>query len=77
MGVWILTQMKRWGYIEGDVNYKGIAEQVYLASEARKVMEELGYPAPDKTYENYTIMGKTFDYNKPEEYINSFAIKRV
>ncbi|MFX7878938.1 nitrate ABC transporter substrate-binding protein, partial [Acinetobacter baumannii] len=21
MGVWILTQMKRWGYIKGDVDY--------------------------------------------------------
>ena len=29
------------------------------------------------TYENYIIMGKEFDYTKPEEYINSFAIKRA
>lgn len=76
MGVWILTQMKRWGYIEGDVDYQGIAEQVYLASDARKVMEDLGYPAPDKTYQNYSIMGKTFDYTQPDAYINSFAIRR-
>jgi len=77
MAVWILTQMKRWGYVKGDVDYKGIAEQVYVAAETRKVMESLGYPAPEKTYENYTIMGKTFDYQKPEEYIDSFAIKRT
>ncbi len=77
MAVWILTQMKRWGYINGDVDYTGIAEQVYVASDTRKVMKDLGYDAPDKTYENYTIMGKTFDYTKPEEYVNSFAIKRV
>jgi len=32
---------------------------------------------PDKTYESYTIMGKTFDPDKPEEYIESFAIKRT
>ncbi len=76
MGVWILTQMKRWGYIEGDVDYKGIAEQVYLASDASKIMKELGYEPPTKTYENYSIMGKTFDYTKPEEYIQSFAIRK-
>ena len=76
MGVWILTQMKRWGYIEGDVDYKGIAEQVYLASDAGKIMKELGYEPPTKTYENYSIMGKTFDYTKPEEYIQSFAIRK-
>lgn len=77
MAVWILTQMKRWGYISGDVDYKAVAEQVYLASDASKMMKELGYPVPDKTYENYTIMGKEFDYTKPEEYINSFAIRRT
>ena len=27
MAVWMLTQMKRWGYIKGDVNYKQIGRQ--------------------------------------------------
>jgi nitrate/nitrite transport system substrate-binding protein len=76
MGVWILTQMKRWGYIEGDIDYKKIAEEVYLASDASKVMLDLGYEVPDTTYENYTIMGKGFDPAKAEEYVQSFAIKR-
>ncbi len=31
--VWMLTQMKRWGQIKGDVDYKAIAEQVYLATD--------------------------------------------
>ena len=77
MAVWILTQMKRWGYIEGDVDYKTVAEQVYLASDCEKIMKDLGYSAPDKTYANYTIMGKEFDYTKPDEYVKSFAIGRA
>jgi nitrate/nitrite transport system substrate-binding protein len=77
MGVWILTQMKRWGYIEGDIDYKKIAEEVYLASDASRVMLDLGYDVPDRTYENYTIMGKEFDPAKAEEYVQSFAIKRT
>jgi nitrate/nitrite transport system substrate-binding protein len=77
MGVWILSQMKRWGYISGDIDYKGIAEEVYLASDATKIMESLGYDAPDHTYEKYTIMGKEFDPDKAEEYVQSFAIKRT
>ncbi|MCH8498541.1 MAG: ABC transporter substrate-binding protein [Marinobacter sp.] len=76
MGVWILTQMKRWGYVSGDIDYQDIAEKVYLASDTRKIMEELGYPAPESTYKTHTIMGKTFDYRDPEGYINSFAIRR-
>lgn len=74
MGVWILTQMKRWGYIEGDVDYKGIAEQVYNAADATSVMKSLGLETPTKTYQSYEIMGKTFDPDQPEAYVDSFAI---
>jgi len=76
MGVWILTQMKRWGYIDKDIDYHKVAEQVYLASDASKVMTDLGYPSQDKTYKLHTIMGKTFNPAEPEAYVNSFAIKR-
>lgn len=77
MGVWILTQMKRWGYIEGDVDYKTVAEEVYLAADCAKIMQDLGYEAPEVTYESYTIMGKTFDPAEPDAYVDSFAIKRA
>ncbi|WP_417409727.1 CmpA/NrtA family ABC transporter substrate-binding protein [Hoeflea sp.] len=76
MGVWILTQMKRWGYIEGDIDYKAVAEQVYLASDARKIMKDLGYEAPAESYKSHVIMGKTFDPATPEDYVSSFAIKK-
>ncbi len=77
MAVWILTQMKRWGYIEGDIDYKQVAEQVYLATDAERVMKDLGYEAPNKTYANYELMGKTFDYTEPDKYVDSFAIRRA
>ncbi len=77
MGVWILTQMKRWGYIEGDVDYKGVAEQVYLAGDCAKIMKDLGLEPPEETYKSYTIMGKTFDPAAPEAYVDSFAIKKA
>ncbi len=77
MAVWILTQMKRWGYVEGDVDYKKIAEQVYIATECGKYMKELGYEPPSKTYAKYTIMGKEFDPDKPDEYVSSFPIRKT
>ncbi|PWK58155.1 CmpA/NrtA family ABC transporter substrate-binding protein [Roseicyclus mahoneyensis] len=77
MGVWILTQMRRWGYIENDIDYRAVAEQVYLASDARRIMEELGYEAPSESYRTHTIMGKTFDPADPTGYIDSFAIRRA
>jgi nitrate/nitrite transport system substrate-binding protein len=76
MAVWILTQMKRWGYIKEEVNYAAVAEQVYLATECGELMRELGYEPPKETYKGFTVMGKAFDYGDPEGYVNSFAIRR-
>lgn len=75
MGVWILTQMKRWGYVKEDFDYKAIAEQVYKATECGTKMKEQGYEPPSETYMKHMIMGKEFDPEKPEEYVESFAIK--
>ena len=77
MAVWMLTQMKRWGYIKGDVNYKDIAEKVFLLTDAKARMKELGQKTPDGAYKKYMIMGKEFDAAKAEAYANSFAIKRT
>jgi nitrate/nitrite transport system substrate-binding protein len=77
MAVWMLTQMKRWGYIKGDVNYRQIAEQVFMLTDAKKTMRQLGMPVPEGAYPRFTIMGKVFDPAKPEAYVDSFAIKRV
>ncbi len=82
MAVWILTQMKRWGYVKGDLNYRQVAEEVYLATDAQKLMTEMALEGPyatppEKTYESYEIMGKTFDPTEPEAYVESFPIRRT
>jgi nitrate/nitrite transport system substrate-binding protein len=77
MAVWILTQMKRWGYLKEDVRYKDIAEQVYLLTDARKRMAELGMTAPKESYRKFKVMGKEFDPAHAAEYANSFAIRRT
>lgn len=77
MAVWILTQMKRWGYIKGDVDYKQLAEKVFLLTEAKKHMKELGQPVPTGSYPKFTIMGKVFDPARPEDYLKGFAIKKT
>ena len=76
MAVWMLTQMKRWGYVKGDVNYKAIAEKVFLATDARKRMAELGQKAPATSYAKFKVMGKEFDPASPDKYLASFAIKK-
>ncbi|MEA2942994.1 MAG: nitrate/nitrite transport system substrate-binding protein, partial [Bradyrhizobium sp.] len=74
--VWIMTQMKRWGQIKGDVDYKAVAEQVYLATDTAKLMKEAGLTPPTATTKSFSVMGKPFDPSKPEDYIKSFKIKR-
>jgi nitrate/nitrite transport system substrate-binding protein len=75
--VWILTQMKRWGQIKGEVDYAGVAAQVFLATDTAKLMKEVGLEPPSATSKTFAVMGKTFDPAKPEDYIKSFAIKRA
>jgi nitrate/nitrite transport system substrate-binding protein len=76
MAIWILTQMRRWGYLKQDVDYQKIAEQVYLAADCGKLMKELGYDTPASMMKTHVIMGKAFDPAKPREYIESFPIRR-
>jgi nitrate/nitrite transport system substrate-binding protein len=75
--IWMLTQMKRWGQIKGDVDYAGIASRVYLATDTAKLMQEVGLTPPKPGSKTIVVMGKTFDASKPEDYIKSFAIKRT
>ena len=77
MAVWMLTQMRRWGYLKQDVNYAQIAERVFLATDARQRMKELGIAAPAANSRPVTIMGKTFDPAKADAYLKSFAIKKT
>src|SRR6478752_5167350 len=75
--IWIMTQMKRWGQLKGDVDYAGIAAQVYLATDATKLMKEAGLTPPSSTSKSFVVMGKTFDPAKPEDYLASFKIRKA
>jgi nitrate/nitrite transport system substrate-binding protein len=80
MAVWILTQMKRWGYVKGDVDYKKIAAEVFLTSACRDAMKTVGQKAPEANAIKHTfVLGKTrvFDPDKADDYLKTFAIRRA
>ncbi|MBI3637672.1 MAG: ABC transporter substrate-binding protein [Candidatus Rokubacteria bacterium] len=80
MAIWIMTQMKRWGYLKGDVNYKKVAEEVFLATGTRDAMKALGYAAPASNSVKHTfVLGKTkvFDPDKPDDYLKTFSIRKT
>jgi nitrate/nitrite transport system substrate-binding protein len=79
MATWMLTQMKRWGYVKGDVDYRQLAEKVFMLTDARRLMGELRLPvdAGASGYPSFKIMGRTFDPTQPDAYVRSFAIRRT
>jgi len=81
MATWMLTQMKRWGYVKGEVDFNGLAEQVFLMTDARRHMAELGLAEagaePTSGYKAFSVMGRPFDPGQPQAYLDGFAIKRV
>ena len=77
MATWILSQMKRWGYIKGDVRWKELTEQIYLLTDARKHMAAMGHKPPADNHKKIIVMGKVFDHTAPDAYVASFSIKRT
>ncbi|MGH8729437.1 MAG: CmpA/NrtA family ABC transporter substrate-binding protein [Burkholderiales bacterium] len=75
--VWILTQMKRWTQLKGDVDYQKVAQEVFLATDAARLMKEAGLTPPESTTKKFVVMGKEFDPAKANDYVQSFAIKRT
>ena len=59
------------------MNYKQIAEKVFLLTDAKKQMKALGQATPDGAYPKFKIMGREFDAAKAAEYSRSFAISKA
>ncbi len=79
MAIWILTQLKRWGSLKGDVDYRKVAREVFLTAACRDALRALGAPAPAADAIRHTfLIGKprTFDPDRADEYLASFAIRR-
>ncbi len=76
MAVWILSQMRRWGQLTREVDYKAVAEQTFLALDAGRAMRELGLPVPEGTMRTATILGRPFDPANPDAWLHAGAIRR-
>lgn len=50
-GVWILSQMQRWGQLAGEVDYGRLTDSVFAIDETLALAEQVGFPAakPDFT----------------------------
>ncbi len=69
--VWLMVQLRRWNILRQDIDYKGLAKQVMLATDAARLMAEVGAAPPAAEFRKEIILGQTFDSNQPEAYLKS------
>ena len=69
--VWLMTQLRRWNMLKEDIDYKKLAEQVMLTTDAGKIMREQGAVPPAGGFGMEKILGKDFDSSKPDEYLKT------
>ena len=76
--MWV-TQLRRWGMVEGKPDYEGIAKKVMQPAIYEEAMKEIGYEHGGADDKPWTMMdGVTFDPKSDmEAYANGFAIKNL
>lgn len=73
--VWLMVQLRRWNMLKEDLDYKSLAQQVMLATDAAKIMQGQGVAPPPIEFGKEIILGQTFDSSKPEEYLK--AVRKI
>ena len=72
---WFLSQYRRWGFVDGTVDYDGIAKQVMRPDLYEEAMKEMGVTHGGANTEAETLFDDVkFDPAKPEEYAKSFPV---
>jgi nitrate/nitrite transport system substrate-binding protein len=77
---WFLAENIRWGYLKPDVDVAGLVSKVNAAELWRRAAKALGVaaiPATDSRGIETFFDGKTFDPDRPQNYLASLAIKRT
>lgn len=76
---WWLTQLRRWGFVEGAPDYEGVAKQVMRADIYEEAMKEIGYTHGGLSKDKETFFdGGSFDPTGDlEAYAASFAVKTL
>ncbi|GAC1309857.1 MAG: CmpA/NrtA family ABC transporter substrate-binding protein [Vulcanimicrobiaceae bacterium] len=66
---WILSQLQRWGYIKGTVDYEAVSKDVFLTDVARDLATEVGFKVPDDNFETVKLMYDRFDPRNAGDYV--------
>jgi nitrate/nitrite transport system substrate-binding protein len=76
--VWFLSQYRRWGMVDGSVDYMGIAKKVMRPDIYEEAMKEIGYAHGGADNSPETLFDRvTFDPTDPEAYAKSLAVEAL
>ncbi|MGB1415450.1 MAG: ABC transporter substrate-binding protein [Paracoccaceae bacterium] len=79
MGTWVLSQLRRWNYIDNDTNYATLAEELVLTTTTRERMRAmmvadanlLFSDAEQDVYAPVEVQGKEFTPSAAQQFIDS------
>jgi nitrate/nitrite transport system substrate-binding protein len=72
---WFLSQYRRWGFVDGTVDYEGIAKKVMRPDIYEEAMAEIGYKHGGPNTEPETLFdGSVFNPMKAEDFALGFTV---
>lgn len=75
-GMWLLTQQRRWGLLQQDIDYLAVARQVSRIDLYTEAALASGVAVPASPLKTETLFdGKVWDPARAQEYLASFSIK--
>ena len=75
-GMWFLTQQRRWGLLQQEVDYLAVARQVNQVDLYSDVARSMGIAVPASPLKAERLFdGVLWDPTRPGEYLDNFAIK--
>jgi len=75
-GMWFLTQQRRWGLLQHDVDYLAVAQQVNQVDLYSIVARSMGIAVPDSPLKAERLFdGVLWNPTRPAEYVDNFAIR--
>ena len=85
MGTWVLSQLRRWNYIDSDTDYASLAEQLVLTTTTRETMQAMMAADTDlifsdvdqDVYAPVEVQGREFAPTAAQENIKSQPISRT
>lgn len=85
MGVWVLSQLRRWGYIQRNAQYTDLARELILTTTTAERMRAMMAANNQIRFADanqdpnapVVVQGRNFDPARAQEFIESFPIRRT